>query len=84
MTRLKYLAIPMAGMVSMTTLLLPMQLVATMLIVLITLYGTADNEALVTVVLTSVEPGLTVTTYVTGAPSPFLGDCHCTVSIILS
>ena len=35
--RLKYLAIPMAGMVSMTTLLLPLQLVTTMLTVCITL-----------------------------------------------
>jgi len=34
---LKYLAIPMAGMVSMTTLLLPLQLVTTMLTVCITL-----------------------------------------------
>ena len=47
-------------MVSMTTLLFPMQLVATMLIVLMTLYGTADNEALVEEVVTSVEPGLMV------------------------
>jgi len=35
--RPKYLAIPMAGMVSMTTLLLPLQLVTTMLTVCITL-----------------------------------------------
>ena len=47
-------------MVSMTALLLPLQLVATMVIVLITLYGTAGNEALVEEVVTSVEPGLTV------------------------
>ena len=37
MVRLKYLAIPMAGMVSMTTLLLPLQLVTTILTVCITL-----------------------------------------------
>ena len=47
-------------MVSMTALLLPLQLVATMVIVLITLYGTAGNGALVEEVVTSVEPGLTV------------------------
>ena len=47
-------------MVSMTALLLPLQLVATMLIVLMTLYGTAGNGALVEEVVTSVEPGLTV------------------------
>jgi len=47
-------------MVSMTALLLPLQLVATMVIVLITLYGTADSGAIVEAVVTSVEPGLTV------------------------